>query len=504
MVIMSKFARLVSTSLRQKQFMKSVQHNPMKNSLRNLITPSSNPPQAKLFTEVLEAIQKHVKVGGQNAEFLSSILPPSQSSLPPRSMEDSLTHALIPIGSNPDVRLKYTSHIGGARLGRLIQDMDHFAAVVVYKHILNPTQDPEGLSAHAVVTARMDHLFIKENIRNDADIKLIGHVTWVGSSSAEVGVRMEQMEDGDWKRVCEARFVMVARDSATGRKSAPLNPLIVESPEEKNLFKQGEKNIEVRAKADQDSLFKEPPSKIENNLIHNMFLSTVDHKARSFSARVKPDNSAWMTESKLKSIMLCEPEHKNDYNKIFGGLIMEKCLDLAFTNTWVYTGAAEVPVCTHIDDVIFLKAVEIGDLLYFHSQVVFTHENNVQTRVSAEVLDRQTKRLKLTNVLQVTFKLPSTVPHVVPQSYHEAMAYLTGRRHFLVSLESEGLLMKGEVEEQTMEVTKYTPLWTLKTFGNQQSMEDEGACALRLLEDQDMFMDPEMTKCIRARERGAM
>merc|ERR1719318_1633185 len=178
-------------------------------------------------------------------------------------------------------------------------------------------------------------------IRNDADIKLIGHVTWVGSSSAEVGVRMEQMEDGEWKRVCEARFVMVARDAATGRKSAPLNPLVVESKEEKKLYKLGEKNIEVRAKADQDSLFKEPPSKIENNLILNMFLSTVDHKARSFSARVKPDNSAWMTESKLKSIMVCEPEHKNDYNKIFGGLIMEKCLDLAFTNTWVYTGAAE-------------------------------------------------------------------------------------------------------------------------------------------------------------------
>ena len=117
---MSKFARLMNTSLRQKQFLKSVQHNPMKNPLRKLMTPfkASNPPEAKLFTEVLEAVQKNIKIGGQNREFLSSILPPSQSSLPPRTMEDSLTHAFIPIGSNPDVRLKYTSHIGGARLGR--------------------------------------------------------------------------------------------------------------------------------------------------------------------------------------------------------------------------------------------------------------------------------------------------------------------------------------------------------------------------------------------------
>ena len=332
--------------------------------------------------------------------------------------------------------------------------MDHFAAVVVYKHILNPLQDPDGLSAHAVVTARMDHLHIREDIKNDADIILVGHVTWVGSSSAEVGVRMEQMEDGCRKHVCEARYVMVARDAATGTKSAPINPLMVKSMEEANLFKFGEKNIALRARADKDSLFKEPPSKIENNLIHSMFLSTVDHKARTFSARVKPENSTWMTKSKLKSMMLCEPEHKNDYNKIFGGLIMEKCLDLAFTTTWVYTGAAQVPVCTHIDDVIFLKAVEIGDLLYFHSQVVFTHENNVQTQVSAEVLHRETKRLKLTNVLQVTFKLPSTVPHVVPQSYHEAMAYLTGRRHFLFSLEREGVLSKNLVEKEILEASK--------------------------------------------------
>jgi hypothetical protein len=120
MVIMSKFARLISTSFRQKQFLANIsQQNLMKNPLRNLITPlASNPIQVKLFTEVLEDAQRHTCAGGQCREFLSSIVPPSQDSLPSRTMEDSLTHALIPIGSNPDVRLKYTSHIGGARLGR--------------------------------------------------------------------------------------------------------------------------------------------------------------------------------------------------------------------------------------------------------------------------------------------------------------------------------------------------------------------------------------------------
>ena len=63
----------------------------------------------------------------------------------------------------------------------------------------------------------------------------------------------------------------------------------------------------------------------------------------------------------------------------------------------------------HIDDVVFHWPVSVGDLLYFHSQVVFTHENKVQTRVSAEVKDRKSHNLKLTNVMQITWELPEKV-----------------------------------------------------------------------------------------------
>ena len=51
-------------------------------------------------------------------------------------------------------------------------------------------------------------------IRCDRDIVLVGHVTWVGSTSAEVGVRMEQMvgegEAGARRHVCEARSVVMS------------------------------------------------------------------------------------------------------------------------------------------------------------------------------------------------------------------------------------------------------------------------------------------------------
>ena len=55
---------------------------------------------------------------------------------------------------------------------------------------------------------------------------------------------------------------------------------------------------------------------------------------------------------------------------------------------------------------------------------LFTHENKIQTRVSAEL--KKNKMLVPSNVLQITWELPDRVPEVVPQFYNEYMAYLTG------------------------------------------------------------------------------
>ena len=177
--------------------------------LRTLLS-SSNLSEVKLevFSEVLAETQSHCSAANSESDRsrLLEILPKSQDVLPARKMSDSLLHAVIPMGSNPEVQLKYISSVGGARLGRLLQDMDYFAAVVVYKHILNPLQtDKNGLSAHSVVTARMDHVHLKQSIKEDLDVVLVGHVTWVGNSSAEVGVRLEQLErDGSRRHVLEA------------------------------------------------------------------------------------------------------------------------------------------------------------------------------------------------------------------------------------------------------------------------------------------------------------
>ena len=107
-----------------------------------------------------------------------------------------------------------------------------------------PVQSP-----YSIVTALLDRTSIRQIINPDEDIKLSGHVTWVGKSSAESTLNVHQRrrgkreggEESCWEKVMEARFVLVARD-ALNQGKAIINPLIAETPEEKALLEQGKGN----------------------------------------------------------------------------------------------------------------------------------------------------------------------------------------------------------------------------------------------------------------------
>ena len=104
-----------------------------------------------------------------------------------------------------------------------------------------------------------------------------------------------------------------------------------------------------------DTLFKHIPYEGEQELIHDFFMKTVDHKAMSFKARIKPENSVWMEvemrdletlsntthkyfcqDAKLKNLIICQPENRNRFNKIFGGFIMRQAFELAWANTYTF------------------------------------------------------------------------------------------------------------------------------------------------------------------------
>ena len=116
-----------------------------------------------------------------------------------------------------------------------------FPAFPVYKHILNPLQPEGSASPFCIVTALVDQVDFTGDLRPDIDIRMSGHVTFVGKSSAETSLQLEQLIDGHWVKFTEATFVMVARDPLN-RSAAFINPLEVGTEEEKEILKKGELN----------------------------------------------------------------------------------------------------------------------------------------------------------------------------------------------------------------------------------------------------------------------
>ena len=111
----------------------------------------------------------------------------------------------------------------------------------MFKHVLNPLQRGDSGSPFCIVTALVDQIDFTGVLRSDCDIRMSGHVTYVGKTSAESTLHLEQLIDGQWVKFTEATFVLVARDPLN-RGAAFINPLEVVTEEEKQIFRAGEEN----------------------------------------------------------------------------------------------------------------------------------------------------------------------------------------------------------------------------------------------------------------------
>ncbi|XP_055354073.1 acyl-coenzyme A thioesterase 9, mitochondrial-like [Paramacrobiotus metropolitanus] len=377
---------------------------------------------------------------------LASYLAHSQAELPPRRLFDSYDEAVIPLGRDLEVREQYHNAFHRVRFGRLLEDLDTFAVWLAYKHTLLPRNPDPSRSPFGIVTGMVDRIDIENRqLPTDQDMRLRGLVSYVGQSSAEALVLMEQKKrDGPgWDHILEARFVLVARDPVHSKK-AILNPLQPDGDEEQALYDDGQASYTARKQWAEDSLFKLPPNPEESRIIHDKFLQTVDPKESVFSVRVKPANSVWMEEAVLKNVHICHPQNRNIHGKIFGGFLMRNAFELAWSNAWLYGGSR--PNVLSVDDIKFKRPVEIGSLLMMSARLVFTEGADMQMRVHAEVIDPATRKMETTNTFYFTFRASSGAPvrTVLPKSYAEAMLQLTGRRHYAASRHHQRLLQAQE------------------------------------------------------------
>lgn len=106
----------------------------------------------------------------------------------------------------------------------------------------------------------------------------------------------------------------------------------------------------------------------------------------------------------------------------------------AYELAWVcaYRFAKTTPSGQHMDDITFLKPVEVGSIVTFSSQLVYASElaSSVIVRVVAQVENPQTGESHITNEFFFEFAFPELKTQVHPETYEEAMLFLDGRRRY--------------------------------------------------------------------------
>lgn len=364
-----------------------------------------------------------------------------------RCMEDSLIQVSLPFMENKELFGDYVNIWGGIRFGKIMEDLDVFAATCAYMHCGTSSTNGEKLT---IVTAAVDRIDVHMRLDEPVNLRMKGMVSFVGKSSMEVTIVVESSAksvdceptvqedvvlnqildntdhaDKVWKMAALAKFIMVAR-SSEGPVQVPR--LKLKSKREEAIFAAGAKRHSARLAKAQQSLFKEPPTGTESSLLHNLFITPA-----CTTIQPVPISCTTLTTTKL-----CHPQERNIHDLVFGGFLMREAFELGFTCGQLFSRSRLHFLA--VDELAFKHPVPIGAVLQSTAQVVYTEEerdatNNsvvsqlIHVEVVADVLNIQSGERKTTNTFHFTYRMESQPKYAVrPGTYAEAMKYLEGKR----------------------------------------------------------------------------
>ena len=100
---------------------------------------------------------------------------------------------------------------------------------------------------------------------------------------------------------------MVARDPEA-QKGVIMNKLVPANEAESKINKRSQKIRNTKKLINKQSVFKTPPTAEETDIIHELFLNTLDPNKSTFHSRVKPEGTVWMENTRLKNLIICHPQ----------------------------------------------------------------------------------------------------------------------------------------------------------------------------------------------------
>uniref|UniRef100_A0A8R1HKV3 HotDog ACOT-type domain-containing protein n=1 Tax=Caenorhabditis japonica TaxID=281687 RepID=A0A8R1HKV3_CAEJA len=359
--------------------------------------------------------------------------------LEPRTIRHSYRKFVIPLSTDNEKKKEYLSAMGNVRIGKILEDLDHMAVHVAYIHNSeNGSLDGPMTLPRTIVTASVKRIdFHNEDINSSRDVIIDGQVTYAGTSSMQISIRLFQNdESGNLIHLLKADFIMVSRDPLDSNKKIRVHGLVARTPDEAETINQTKEHFK-----NMSDLADRQTTNEELRLIDNMYSNLISRNKVNDIPVLTP-KEMWMHKTSLSVTEICFPEYQNMYGKIFGGFLMRKALELAYTNAKLYCkGRVAIRSMDHIE---FAKPVEIGHVLHLNSLVTYTHGKYLQMKVVASISDQnnlselakanlptlgQEAQIR-TNVFNFTMESvenPNTLT-VVPKHYIHASTYLEGRR----------------------------------------------------------------------------
>ncbi|KAK6602943.1 hypothetical protein H4I95_06880 [Botrytis cinerea] len=336
-------------------------------------------------------------------------------------MSDSYHRVILPLASDPWLLDNYITASGHIRLGAIFMDLDALAGVISYKHTGERVM---------TVTAAVDRITLSRPLLEICDLELSGQVTFAtGRSSMEVSLQVckvpaagrEHEPRRDEDVFMECAFTMVSLDPVT-KKAVRIAGVRPEGEVEEEWFERGRKSYEKKKRELGRGLRSMEPDDEESDLIHRLWLKTLDYHAP-----------------------IPQPTQLHDLR----GFLLKSTFELAFTCASAISHSR--PIFLGLDPSTFENPVPVGSVLYVSATLAYGDrplvsgeadadadaergtgtgdgkKTRVQIRVDTKVKNVEHGETKPTGQFNYTFEVEGEV-QVLPESYREFMVYLDARR----------------------------------------------------------------------------
>ena len=297
---------------------------------------------------------------------------------------------------------------GNLRFGLTLEVLDKLAEETALAYVQQ--FEPEG----RVVTAAIDSIRVRNPADVNRDLRFLARVNYVGKTSLEVGIRVEQ--DGD-RHIASCYFTMVAR---LGERSISIPPLEYDDDLELRRARRARERRDRMRRQEESSL--EPPTREEFDMLTRL------HRAQDTAGF-----SGLLAGNLLRqSWERVFPEQENVPRKIFGGYLIHRAYELASIHADEI--ASHRTVVAAVNRINFLRPVRIGDTLRFTSRIVYTGRTSIAVEAKIERIGREKSVLDLSNDCVFTFVnvddalRPQPVPAIFPTAYDEDARYLAAHR----------------------------------------------------------------------------